>query len=91
MSASKLRKFAQDNDKDNSKAGLTQKAQPKAEVLLKTLQGAMGIDPVDREPNRRLRYLRTYCKEKELVVQQQKPKDRCFKQHCYEIRSKSFH
>ena len=61
MSASlKLRKFAQDNDKDNSKAGLTQKAQPKAEVLLKTLQGAMGIDPVDREPTRRLRYLRTY-------------------------------
>ena len=74
MSASKLRKFAQDNDKDNFKAGLTQKAQPKAEVLLKTLQGAMGIDPVDREPTEDLDIYELIARKKELVVQQQKPK-----------------
>ena len=51
MSATKLRSFAQNNDKDKFTAGITDKAKPKADILLKTLQGAMGIDPVEENVN----------------------------------------
>ena len=77
MSASKLRKFAQENNVENFKAGITKKAQPKADTLLKTLQGAMGVDPVDRnqpEPETEDIDIYELIRRKELVVQQQKPK-----------------
>ena len=51
MSATKLRSFAQNNDKDKFTAGITDKAKPKADILFKTLQGAMGIDPVEENVN----------------------------------------
>ena len=61
MSATKLRQFAQDNDLEKFTSGLAQKAQPSAEKMMRQLQGALGVDPVEEDLQ-------------ELEVKQQKPK-----------------
>ena len=61
MSATKLRQFATDNDLEKFTSGLAQKAQPSAEKMMRQLQGALGVDPVEEDLQ-------------ELEVKQQKPK-----------------
>ena len=47
MSGTKLRGYVTNNDLNGFKSGVTQLAQPYAEVMFKRLQGAMGVDSVD--------------------------------------------